>query len=89
MKHPDGFASTNHTVLKVEELAKSYGELKALTNLSFDVCAGEIVGLLGSNGAGKTPDNILPINKVVPAVTAVLFFPLVLLLITSLYRRQQ
>jgi ABC-2 type transport system ATP-binding protein len=40
--------------LSVRELCKSYGELKAVDRVSFDVRPREIVGLLGPNGAGKT-----------------------------------
>lgn len=41
-------------MLKVENVTKYYGELKAVDNLSFDVLEGQIFGLLGLNGAGKT-----------------------------------
>ncbi len=41
-------------MLKVENITKYYGELKAVDNLSFTVKKGEIFGLLGLNGAGKT-----------------------------------
>jgi len=41
-------------VLSVERLAKSFGALRAVDAISFDVAPGEIVGLLGPNGAGKT-----------------------------------
>jgi len=40
--------------LKASRLCKRYGELDAVTDLSFEVDHGEIVGLLGPNGAGKT-----------------------------------
>lgn len=50
----DGERSDNHVVLSAHELSKSYGELDALTDLTFEVRAGEILGLLGPNGAGKT-----------------------------------
>ena len=40
--------------IKVENLSKSYGEQKALNNISFSVKKGEIVGFLGPNGAGKS-----------------------------------
>ena len=41
-------------VLTVKGLVKSYGNLTAVDGLSFEVEKGEIFGLLGHNGAGKT-----------------------------------
>jgi branched-chain amino acid transport system ATP-binding protein len=40
--------------LKVEELTKSFGGLMAVHNLRFQVEEGEIIGLIGPNGSGKT-----------------------------------
>ncbi|QGH68658.1 ABC transporter ATP-binding protein [Pseudactinotalea sp. HY158] len=40
--------------LTISGLDKSYGSLRALTDMSFTVGAGEIFGFVGSNGAGKT-----------------------------------
>ena len=42
------------TLLRVEALAKSFGGLRAVDDVSFTVAEGEIVGLLGPNGSGKT-----------------------------------
>ena len=41
-------------ILKVENLAVSYGAIRALHDVSLQVERGEIVTLIGSNGAGKT-----------------------------------
>jgi ABC-2 type transport system ATP-binding protein len=41
-------------VLSVENLCKSFGALKAVDDVAFEVAPGEIVGLVGPNGAGKT-----------------------------------
>jgi ABC-2 type transport system ATP-binding protein len=38
----------------VQELSKSYGRLEALKNISFEINQGEIFGLIGPNGSGKT-----------------------------------
>lgn len=41
-------------VLRVEGISVSYGPIQALDNVSIDVDEGEIVSLIGANGAGKT-----------------------------------
>ena len=41
-------------MIQVENLAKSYDDIKAVAGISFKVGDGEIYGLLGPNGAGKT-----------------------------------
>ena len=40
--------------LKAEKLSKSYGKRKVVDNVNLKLKRGEVVGLLGSNGAGKT-----------------------------------
>ena len=41
-------------IISVENLTKSYGKAKALKGVSFDVAEGEIFGIIGPDGAGKT-----------------------------------
>lgn len=41
-------------MLEVSQISRSYGDFIAVDNVSFSVGSGEIVGLLGHNGAGKT-----------------------------------
>jgi branched-chain amino acid transport system ATP-binding protein len=41
-------------LLTVEQLSKSFGGLKAINTLDFSVEEGEIVGIIGPNGSGKT-----------------------------------
>jgi ABC-2 type transport system ATP-binding protein len=41
-------------VIAVEALEKSYGSVRAVDAISFEVAAGEIFGVVGPNGAGKT-----------------------------------
>ncbi|NOT49846.1 MAG: ABC transporter ATP-binding protein [Chitinophagaceae bacterium] len=42
------------TVLSVKGLSKSYGHVRALNGVSFDVPQGSVFGILGPNGSGKT-----------------------------------
>jgi branched-chain amino acid transport system ATP-binding protein len=44
----------NAPVLKVTDVKKSYGAIKAVDGVSFEVKSGEIFGVIGPNGSGKT-----------------------------------
>ncbi len=41
-------------VIRVRDLRKAYGQVKAVDGVTFEVSQGEVFGLLGPNGAGKT-----------------------------------
>lgn len=40
--------------LSIKKISKSYDSKKVVSNVSIEVCTGEVIGLLGPNGAGKT-----------------------------------
>ena len=42
------------SMVHIENLVKRYGDLTALNHLELDIREGEIFGLLGPNGSGKT-----------------------------------
>lgn len=52
--------------IKVENLAKRFGDVVAVENLSFEAREGEIVGLLGGNGAGKTTTISMILGLLIP-----------------------
>jgi len=45
---------TPEPILKVQEVTKTFGGIIALNRISFDVFEGEILGIIGPNGSGKT-----------------------------------
>ena len=49
-----GYYYMSETLLKIENLQAYYGKVAALRGISFEVREGQIVTLLGSNGAGKS-----------------------------------
>src|SRR5437762_1737591 len=57
MSGPNGAttaAAPEAPLLKVEDLVVRYGQVEALHGLSLEVRAGEVVTIIGSNGAGKS-----------------------------------
>jgi ABC-2 type transport system ATP-binding protein len=51
---PDMTAVPSPVILRTDRLAKRYGHVDALVDLTMDVGEGEVFGFLGPNGAGKT-----------------------------------
>lgn len=56
---------TDQPVLKVKDLIISYGNIEAVKGISFDVYEGEIVTLIGANGAGKS-STLRGISGIIP-----------------------
>ncbi len=49
-----GAHASDSAVIRVDDIRKAYGSVRAVDGVSFEVEKGEIFGLLGPNGAGKT-----------------------------------
>ena len=49
-----GRENMSQNIVHIENLVKRYGELTALNHLNLDIREGEVFGLLGPNGSGKT-----------------------------------
>ena len=60
-------------LLEVSDLQKSYGGRRVVDGVGFEVEEGEIVGLLGRNGAGKTTSFRMTIGMLTPEAGKVVF----------------
>ena len=59
------------SLLRVRDLKVNYGGIEALKGISFDVEKGQIVTLIGANGAGKST-TLRAISGLVPVKTGVI-----------------
>jgi branched-chain amino acid transport system ATP-binding protein len=64
--------AVNGIVLSVRELTVAYGNIKAVDGISFDVYEGEIITLIGANGAGKS-SALRAVSGIVPFKGRVLY----------------
>jgi ABC-type multidrug transport system ATPase subunit len=64
-------------VVEAESLTKRFGEVSAVTDLSFALEAGTITGFLGPNGAGKTTTLRMILGLVAPSSGRARVFDLV------------
>lgn len=53
-------------ILEVESISKSFGDFKAVDNISFSIKEGTVFGLLGPNGAGKTTTLRMIMDIIIP-----------------------
>ena len=53
-------------LLEARNLVKSYNGRRVVDGVSFELNAGEVVGLLGRNGAGKTTSFRMAIGMITP-----------------------
>lgn len=53
-------------IIKINNLKKSYGAIDAVNNVSYDVFAGEMFGLVGPDGAGKTTTMRMLVGLLIP-----------------------
>lgn len=63
---------TQETLLSVQDLVISYGNIQAVKGISFDVYEGEIVTLIGANGAGKS-STLRSISGIIPYKGSIIF----------------
>jgi len=60
-------------LLRIDSLSKNFGGVQAITDLSFELAEGELLGLIGPNGSGKTTAVNLITGFVKPSKGAVVY----------------
>src|SRR5690606_23471912 len=67
------YTSSTVSLLIARQLVKSYSGRRVVDQVSFDIDPGEVVGILGRNGAGKTTSFRMTIGMITPEEGSVLF----------------
>lgn len=65
-----------NTIIRVSHLSKSFGDIKAVDDLSFTVCKGGVHGFLGQNGAGKSTTIRMLLTLIRPSAGTIELFGL-------------
>jgi ABC-2 type transport system ATP-binding protein len=65
---------SNDVILRTTRLTKSFGNIKAVDNLSIEIRRGEVFGFLGPNGAGKSTTVGMILNLVTPTSGSIELF---------------
>ncbi len=73
MDAKDASASAGDALLRAEHLKKRFGKRTVVDDVSLELKAGEVVGLLGANGAGKTTTFGMIVGLVQPTGGTILF----------------
>ena len=60
-------------LLEVQDLTVHYNAIQALRGISFEAAAGEVITLIGSNGAGKST-TLLAVSNIIKKTTGKIFF---------------
>ena len=63
----------DNLLLKVENLVVNYGAIRALRGISFEVAEGEIITLIGANGAGKST-TLCAISNIIKKTAGIVLF---------------
>ena len=68
-------ASMSEIIFEAHHLSKRYGQTSVVRDLSFEIAAGECLGVIGPNGAGKTTTIRMCLGLTVPDTGTITYLP--------------